>query len=69
MRGGGYPRRGVELWFEVRRFKTINADCVVFSVAVDHEKLVSATNDRIRAFVGRLEWFSHRIVPYEHVCG
>ena len=45
----------------------IHTDGVVFSVAIDDEKLVSTADDGIRASIGGLKWLSHTIVTYEDV--
>ena len=53
--------------FEIGWFHAVDADVVAFSVALDHEELVSPTENREGALVGGLERFPDRVIAYEHV--
>ena len=53
----------------VRGFEAVNRNCVVSAVDIEGEVFVSAFNDKVRAIVGRLQWFPNRIMAYKHMCG
>ena len=46
----------------------INGDGVNAIIEFDCEIFGSSFDDGVRSVVGRLQWFAHSIVAYEHMC-